>query len=222
MQDGDTINLDRSSWQVVTAAQPTDTNGWISPSLGPCALPSAATPSCMRRTARRSESAPVSRTGSTRHGSPPDDRTVTPPVACVPATVLSLPGWPRRSCRGGGHGGDPAGGSMRDEKVIAASVDSTPQGLESAFQTAKQKQVGAIVTVTPSNFFAERKRIVELAGKYRLPAIYFQKEFVDEGGLMSYGEDSTDLFRNAANYVDKILKGQNLLTYLCSRQRNLN
>jgi putative tryptophan/tyrosine transport system substrate-binding protein len=96
------------------------------------------------------------------------------------------------------------------------------QGLESAFQTAKQKQVGAIVTVTTSNFFAERKRIVELAGKYRLPAIYFQKEFVDEGGLMSYGEDSTDLFRNAANYVDKILKGQNLLTYLCSRQRNLN
>ena len=36
-------------------------------------------------------------------------------------------------------------------------------------------------------FFAERKRIVELAGKYRFPAIYFQKEFVDEGGLMSYG-----------------------------------
>ena len=45
------------------------------------------------------------------------------------------------------------------------------------------------MTITTRPFFAERKRIVELAGKYRLPAIYFQKEFVDEGGLMSYGAD---------------------------------
>jgi putative ABC transport system substrate-binding protein len=80
-------------------------------------------------------------------------------------------------------------------------------GLESAFQTAKQKQVDAIMTVTSRQFFGERKRIVELAGKYRLPAIYFSKEFVDEGGLMSYGADYDDLFRRAAVYVDKILKG---------------
>ena len=63
------------------------------------------------------------------------------------------------------------------------------------------------MTLTTPRFFAERKRIVELAAKYRLPAIYPQKEFVDEGGLMSYGADSTDLFRRAAVYVDKILKG---------------
>ena len=81
------------------------------------------------------------------------------------------------------------------------------KGLESAFQTAKQKQVGAIMTTATRRFFAERKRIVELAGKYRLPAIYYQKEFVDEGGLMSYGADSADLYRRAAVYVDKILKG---------------
>jgi putative ABC transport system substrate-binding protein len=81
------------------------------------------------------------------------------------------------------------------------------KSLENAFQTAKQKQVGAIMTTTNRVFFAERKRIVELAGKYRLPAIYFQKEFVDEGGLMSYEADYDDLFRNAAHYVDKILKG---------------
>ena len=81
------------------------------------------------------------------------------------------------------------------------------KGLESAFQTAKQKQVGAIMTTSGPLFFAERKRIVELAGKQRLPAIYFQKEFVDEGGLMSYGADLADLFRSAAVYVDKILKG---------------
>ena len=81
------------------------------------------------------------------------------------------------------------------------------KGLESAFQTAKQKQVGAIMTISNPAFFAERKRIVELAGKYRLPAIYFQKEFVDEGGLMFYGVDYDDLYRKAAHYVDRILKG---------------
>jgi len=81
------------------------------------------------------------------------------------------------------------------------------KGLESAFRTAKQKQVGVIMTTTGRTFFAARKRIVELAVKYRLPAIYFQKEFVDEGGLMSYGADFDDLYRRAAVYVDKILKG---------------
>ena len=63
------------------------------------------------------------------------------------------------------------------------------------------------MTMSTGPFFAERKRIVELAGKYRLPAIYFQKGFVDEGGLMSYGTDAIDLYRRAAVYVDKILKG---------------
>ena len=62
------------------------------------------------------------------------------------------------------------------------------------------------MTVTSRAFFAVRKQIVELANKHRLPAIYFQKEFVDEGGLMSYGADYTDLYRRAAVYVDKILK----------------
>jgi putative ABC transport system substrate-binding protein len=88
---------------------------------------------------------------------------------------------------------------------IATQLDA--EGLENAFQTAKQKQVGAIMTTALRTFFAERKRIVELAGKYRLPAIYPQKEYVNEGGLMSYGEDVADQYRRAAVYVDKILKG---------------
>jgi putative ABC transport system substrate-binding protein len=86
-------------------------------------------------------------------------------------------------------------------------TQSGSKGLESAFQTAAQKRVDAIMTITARRFFAERKRIVDLAGKYRLPAIYFQKEFVDAGGLMSYGVDYDDLFPRAAVYVDKILKG---------------
>ena len=63
------------------------------------------------------------------------------------------------------------------------------------------------MTTTSRQFFAERKRIVELADKFRMPAIYTDKEFVGEGGLMSYGADYDDLFRRAAVYVDKILKG---------------
>ena len=64
-------------------------------------------------------------------------------------------------------------------KLKLEEIDTQPdrQGLETAFQTAKQKQVGAIMTNTGRRFFAERKRIVELAVKYRLPAIYPQDEF---------------------------------------------
>jgi putative ABC transport system substrate-binding protein len=92
-------------------------------------------------------------------------------------------------------------------KLEEIETQLAPKDLDSAFQTAKQKQVGALMTTAIRPFFAERKRIVELAGKYRLPAIYFQKEFVDEGGLMSYRLDYDDLYRKAAHYVDKILKG---------------
>jgi putative ABC transport system substrate-binding protein len=56
-------------------------------------------------------------------------------------------------------------------------------------------------------FFGERRRLVDLAGKNRLPAVYPWREFVDAGGLMAYGADLADLFRRAATYVDKILKG---------------
>jgi putative tryptophan/tyrosine transport system substrate-binding protein len=86
-------------------------------------------------------------------------------------------------------------------------TQTDPKDLESAFQTAKQKQVGAIMTTPGRRFDAERKRIVEFASKYRLPAIYPAKLYVDEGGLMSYGADFDDLFRKSAHYVDKILKG---------------
>ncbi len=92
-------------------------------------------------------------------------------------------------------------------KLEEIDTQPDPKGIESAFQTAKQKQVGAIMTIPTRPFAAERKRIVELAVKYRLPAIYPQDEFVEAGGLMSYGTDLTDLYRGAAGYVDKILKG---------------
>jgi putative tryptophan/tyrosine transport system substrate-binding protein len=92
-------------------------------------------------------------------------------------------------------------------KLEEIETQPDPKGLESAFQTAKQKKVGAIMMPAGRRFFAERKQIVELAVKYRLPAIYPEKGFVDEGGLMSYGADYVDLYQRAAVYVDKILKG---------------
>ena len=92
-------------------------------------------------------------------------------------------------------------------KLEEIEMQPNAQDLEKAFQTAKQKQVTAIITAPGGRYFAARNRIVEIAGKYRLPAIYPRKEFVDEGGLMSYGADYTDLYRKAAYYVDKILKG---------------
>jgi ABC-type uncharacterized transport system substrate-binding protein len=92
-------------------------------------------------------------------------------------------------------------------KLEEIKTELDAQGLESAFKTAKQKPVKAIMTTALRVFNAERKRIVELAAKYRLPAIYPWKESVDEGGLMSYGIDYDDQYRKAAYYVDKILKG---------------
>jgi putative ABC transport system substrate-binding protein len=56
-------------------------------------------------------------------------------------------------------------------------------------------------------FISERRRLVDLAAKHRLPAVYSWKDFVDAGGLMSYGLNVPDLFPRAATYVDKILKG---------------
>jgi putative ABC transport system substrate-binding protein len=94
-------------------------------------------------------------------------------------------------------------------KLKLEEIETQPdaKGLESAFQIAKQKQVNAIMTTSARSFSAARKQIVELAGKHRLPAIYSNKGYVDEGGLMSYGGDVADQYRRAAVYVDKILKG---------------
>ncbi len=99
--------------------------------------------------------------------------------------------------------------SVMSLKLKLEEIDAQPdpKGLESAFQTAKQKQVNAIMMLAARSFEDERKRIVELATKYRLPAIYTQKEFVETGGLMSYGADLADSYRRVATYVDKILKG---------------
>ena len=77
-------------------------------------------------------------------------------------------------------------------KLEEINTQRDPKGLESAFQTAKQKQPGAIMTGSGLRFFTERKRIVELAGKFRLPAIYPEGNSWMNGGLMSYGTDRVE------------------------------
>ena len=82
-----------------------------------------------------------------------------------------------------------------------------PADLDRAFADMIKARAAAL-TVLPSNIFiSERNRLVDLAAKNRLPAVYPWKEFVDAGGLMAYGPNVADLFRRAATYVDKILKG---------------
>jgi putative ABC transport system substrate-binding protein len=79
--------------------------------------------------------------------------------------------------------------------------------LGTTFDDASARRADALVVVIDAITQANQQRIVDLAMKHRLPAIYSSREFVDAGGLISYGVSYPDLYRRAATYVDKILKG---------------
>jgi putative tryptophan/tyrosine transport system substrate-binding protein len=81
-----------------------------------------------------------------------------------------------------------------------------PEAFDRAFDQAR-RQAQALVVFTDPIMMAHRHRITALAAKYRLPAIYALREYTEAGGLMAYGPDLVDMFRRAANYVDKIFKG---------------
>ena len=81
------------------------------------------------------------------------------------------------------------------------------EALERTFKAATQQHVHAIIPTAGRQTFAARKSLAQLALKYRMPAIFQEQEFVDEGGLMSYGPDFSELYRRAAYFVDRILKG---------------
>ena len=83
----------------------------------------------------------------------------------------------------------------------------SPDELEGAFQAAVRGDANALMVVTSGPINVHRSRIIALAAKHRLPAVYDQREFVYAGGLMSYGPNREDMYRRAAVYVDKILKG---------------
>jgi len=82
-----------------------------------------------------------------------------------------------------------------------------PKDIEIAFRAASKGRADAVLVLTSPFFASQRKQIADLAAKNRLPAIYPFPEFVEAGGLLSYSTNIIDLFRRAATYVDKILKG---------------
>jgi putative tryptophan/tyrosine transport system substrate-binding protein len=82
-----------------------------------------------------------------------------------------------------------------------------PKEIESAFSVLTQKRAEALTVFPDGMFFTERRRMIDLAAKSRLPAMYGVTELVESGGLMAYGVNLLDLYRHGAAYVDKILKG---------------
>ena len=84
-----------------------------------------------------------------------------------------------------------------------------PNDIETAFRAAGKERAGAVILLSNSILTSQRRQIIDLAVKSRLPVSYARPEFVESGGLMTYGPSFVDLCRRAATYVDKILKGTN-------------
>jgi len=87
--------------------------------------------------------------------------------------------------------------------IEVATPDQIPAGLEAAVAGGTE----ALVVLPDAMFWNERARIVALAAKYRMPAIYPEREYAEDGGLLAYSQNVSHQFRRAASYVDKILKG---------------
>jgi putative tryptophan/tyrosine transport system substrate-binding protein len=104
---------------------------------------------------------------------------------------------------------------MRETKQAAQALGiqlqrlevRSPDDFERVFQAATKERAGALIALDDPFVFTHRTRIVKLAAKSRLPEIYGFREFVEAGGLMSYAANLSDMYRRAATYVDKILKG---------------
>jgi putative ABC transport system substrate-binding protein len=82
-----------------------------------------------------------------------------------------------------------------------------PRDIETAFRAASERRAEAVLLLSSPVFTSERTQIANLAIKSRLPAIYPQQEFVQDGALMTYSVSVADMYHRAATYVDKILKG---------------
>ena len=98
-----------------------------------------------------------------------------------------------------------AAGALKLKLQILDILD--PKDIEAAFRAATKERAEAILELGSFVINVRRTEVIDLAVKNRLPAIYFQREIVEAGGLMTYGPSQADLARRAATYVDKILKG---------------
>ena len=115
----------------------------------------------------------------------------------------------------GAYGERTLKGFLTETEIAARSLGVRLQFVEAlgredfdrAFSAMAGGNADALIVLPSPMLYNEHRRIVELAGKHRLAAMYQAREFVDAGGLMSYGANLPDLARHAATYVDKILKG---------------
>jgi putative ABC transport system substrate-binding protein len=115
----------------------------------------------------------------------------------------------------GGQGERTEKDMLKEAEVAARALGVRPQFVEArgpadidrAFSDMTRARAGALTVLSTPMFVSERRRLVDLAAKNRLPTVFSFREYVDAGGLMSYGPNLADLFRRAATYVDKILKG---------------
>ena len=114
------------------------------------------------------------------------------------------------------NGANPAAAGLLEETKAAARSLSlklhavevrTPADLDAAFEAVTRARPGSLLTLADGMLNSNRTRIAEFEAKSRIPGIFPEREFVDAGGLMSYGPSLASNFRRAATYVDKILKG---------------
>jgi ABC-type uncharacterized transport system substrate-binding protein len=92
-------------------------------------------------------------------------------------------------------------------EFLSVAVKGPNPDIEGAFRTMIKNRLGALVTEAPPLITLNRKKILQLAAQHRIPAIYTDQEWANAGGFMSYGANRVELYRRAAVYVDKILKG---------------
>jgi len=120
------------------------------------------------------------------------------------AAVLTNPGYPARAIML-----TEADGAARQLGLQLQVLDARGPGeFEAAFSAMTRERAGGLLILVDPMFFGERKRLADLAARSRLPAVSGLREFADAGILMAYGASLSDLFRRAATYVDKILKGR--------------
>ena len=110
----------------------------------------------------------------------------------------------------------------------SAAVSSTPidlrtgASLDAALASFSSQPRGALIVVPHPWTTSNRRTIIELAERYRLPAVYGYRFFAADGGLISYGPDQIDQWRGAATYVNRILRGKSRAAFRCRPRRNTN
>ena len=100
-----------------------------------------------------------------------------------------------------------AAATLVEGQLLFHVADSEGE-IDAAFAAMNQQRAEALVVVASPFFFTRAKLIASLAGRYRVPAIYGRREYAEAGGLMSYGYDLADGYRQLGNYAGRILKGE--------------